>query len=79
MYNVVWQRIHQVLKIIVRTFNISQTYVDKYDPWTVILAAALFAILSTTTRKKCYSLAQLAFGCDMIILIKDKVDWESIR
>ena len=29
--------------------------------------------------QKGYSLVQLIFGCDMIILIKHRVDWELIR
>ena len=35
-----------------RTFNISQTYVDENDPWTGIFAAAEFEICSTTNRQK---------------------------
>ena len=34
MYNEVLERIHQVIGNIVRTFNISQTYVDKNEPCT---------------------------------------------
>ena len=56
-----------------QTFNISHTYVDKNDPWTGILAAAEFAIISTTNRLKCYSPGQLLFDCDMILPIKNKV------
>ena len=53
IYNAVLERIHQALGNIIWTFNISdQTYVDKKDPWTGILDAAAFAILSTTNRKK---------------------------
>ena len=40
MYNATLERIRQVLGNLVRTFNIQQTYVDKNDPWAVILAAA---------------------------------------
>ena len=74
MSNVVLERIHQVLGNLVRNFNISQTYIDKNDPWAGILAAAEFAICSTTNNNKWYSLVQLVFGSDMIILIKHKVD-----
>ena len=79
MSNAILELIHQVLGILVRTFNIQQTYVDKNDPWTGILAAADFAICSTTNRKKAYSLGQLIFGRNMIIPIKYMVDWELIR
>ena len=75
MYNAVLKWIHQVLGNIVRTFNISQTYIDKNDPWTGILSAAAFAVFSTRNRQKCYSPGRLFFGRDMIILIKHKVYW----
>ena len=76
MSNAVLERIHQVLGNLVRTFNIfTQTYVDKNDPWKGILAAVAFAIRSTTNRKKGYSMGQLIFGRDMILLIKHRGDW----
>ena len=80
MSNTVLERIHQVLGNQVRTFNIStQTYVDKYDPWTGIFSVTAFAIFSTTNRKFFYSPGQLIFGRDMILPIKHRVDWELIR
>ena len=75
MSNEILERIHQVLGNLVQTCNINQTYVDKDDPWSGILAAPEFAIISTTNRTKRYSTVQLVFGCDMILLIKHKVDW----
>ena len=44
-----------------------------------ILAAAEFAVISTTNGKKVYTLAQFALGRDMNIPIKHMVDWELIR
>ena len=80
MSNAVLERIQQVLENLLRTFNIStQTYVNKYEPWTGILDAAAFAINSTTNRQKCYIIGQLIFGRDMITSIKNKVDWKLIR
>ena len=61
------------------TWNVTQTFVEKYDPWSGILAAAAFAIVSKTIELKGYSPGQLVFGYDMIPLIKHKVDWELIR
>ena len=55
-----------------RTFNIKETYVDKDDPWSGILAAAAFAIKSTTNRPKGYSPVQLSFS---VILFS----WLNIR
>ena len=80
MSNTLLERIHQVLGNLVRTFKKStQTYVDEDDPRTVVLSAAAFAIHSTTNRKKVYSPGQLIFGRDMILPIKQRVDWELIR
>ena len=79
MSNAVLEQIHQVLGNLVRTSNISQTYVDKNYLWTGILAVAAFAIRSTTNRQKNYSPGQLIFGRDMILQIKHRVDWELIR
>ena len=77
--NAILERIHQVIGNLVRTCNITQTYVDKDDPWSGILAAAEFAIFSTTNRFKGYSPGQLLFGLNMILPIKYKVDWELTR
>ena len=53
MSNAVLGKIHQILGKLVQTFYIStQTYVDKNDPWTGILDAAAFTILSTTNSLK---------------------------
>ena len=80
MLNAVLKRIHWVIEKIVLTFNIStQTYVDKYDPWTGICSVTAFAIISTTNRKFFYSPGQLIFGREMILPIKHRVDWELIR
>ena len=58
-----------------RTFNITQTYVEKDYLWSGILDVAAFSIFSTTNRLKGYSLVQLVFGRDMILPIKNKVGW----
>ena len=73
MSNVILKHIRQLLKTLVRNFNVQQTYVDENDPWKGILAAAAFAIFSTTNRQKGYSMVQLIFGRDMIIPIKHRV------
>ena len=57
--NTILEWIHQVLGKPALTCNIIQTYVDKYDPWSGILAAAAFSIISTTYRLKRYSPGQL--------------------
>ena len=75
MSNAVLEQIHQVLGNLVRIFNIStQTYVDENYPWSGILDAAEFLILSTTNRQNFYGPGQLIFVRDMILLIKHTVD-----
>ena len=78
MSNAVLERIRHVLGNLVRTFNISKTYIDKNDQWAGILYAESFVIFSTTNRQKMYSLGQLIFGSDMILPLKHTVDWELI-
>ena len=61
MHNAALEWIHRVIGNLVRTFNISQTYVDKDDLWTGILSIATFAIISTTNSQICYSTGQLIY------------------
>ena len=79
MSNGILERIHQVLGNLVRTCNITQTYVDEYDSWSGILSASAFAITSTTNRLKGYSPGQLIFDLDMILPVKHTVNWSLIR
>ena len=79
MSNLILVQIHQILGNIVQNFNIQQTGVDKYYPWTDILAAAEFVILSKTSKKKGYSPGVLIFGRDMILPIKHRLDWKLIH
>ena len=64
---------------LVRTFNITETCIDKDNPWSGFLAEIAFKISSTTNRLKFYSPGQIVFFRDMIIPIKHKVDWGFIR
>ena len=61
-----------------QTFNITEIYVDKDEPWSGILDAVEFPLHSTQNRLKVYSMVKLLFGRNMILLIKHKVDWELI-
>ena len=40
---------------LVRTYNIKETYIDKDEPWSGILSASAFTIISTENRLKGYS------------------------
>ena len=48
--NEILKQIHQVIGNLVLTRNITQTYDDKNDPWSGILDAAAFVIISTNNR-----------------------------
>ena len=52
--------------------------VDEDDPWSGFFSVAALAICLTKNRLRDYSLGQLVFGHDMILLIKHTVDWELI-
>ena len=71
--------IHYILGNPVQNYNIKDTYVYKYDPWSRILAAEVFAIHSTENGLKVYSLFQLLFRSDIILLVRHKMDWKLIH
>ena len=73
--NAIFEEIHQFLGNLVRTCNVTETYIDKDDLWSVFLSETAFKIRSTTNRLKYYSLGQIIFLRDMIIPKKHKVDW----
>ena len=78
-FNAILEYIHQVLGNLSRNYNIKETYVDKDEHWSGILAAAEFAIISTENRLKVYSPGQLVFSREIILPIKYTVDWELIH
>jgi len=45
--NSIVERVHQTISNILRTFKIYVTTVDDEDPWSGLLAATMFAIIST--------------------------------
>ena len=77
--NEILKWINQILGNLVQNSNIKETYVDKDDPWPVILAAAVFAMISTSNRLKVYIPFQLLFLRDIILPLKHTVDWLLIR
>ena len=79
MSNAILERIQKVLGNLVRTCNITQTYVDKDEPRSDILAAEWFSIRSTTNRLKGNIPGQLVFGRDTILPIKHMVNDELIN
>ena len=76
---IVLGQIYPVLGNLVRNYNINKTYVDKDDPWSGILTTAALGILSTENSLTYYILGQLLFERDIIIPIKNNLDWELPR
>ena len=75
--NAIIERIHQTIGNIIRTFDVSN--VANNDPWSVILAATMFAIRATYHTTLQASPMQLVFGQYAILNIKHVSDWEHIR
>ena len=61
--------------ILVRTYNLQETYVDDADLWMGILVAEAFAVHSTYHRTKGKSPDQLVFGQDIILPINHVAYW----
>ena len=73
--NAIIEIIHKGLGNLVRTYNIQETYVDAAEPWTMILSASAFVVLSTYHTTKGNSTGQLVFGPDMIPPIYHVAYW----
>ena len=74
--NAIIKRIHQTIGNIIRTFDVSN--IVNNDPWSVILAATMFAVRATYhTILQAYSM-QIVFGRDAILNTKQIADLEHI-
>ena len=75
--NAVIERIHQTLGNIIRTAN--KENLDEKDPWSGILAAAMFALRSTYHTTTQATPCQLVFGRDAILNTVFQANWQYIR
>jgi hypothetical protein len=75
--NAIVERVHQTIGNIIRTFNVQS--MDSDDPWTGMLAAAMFAVRATCHATLQALPMQLAFGRDVILNIKHMSKWEHIQ
>jgi hypothetical protein len=75
--NAIIERVHQTIGNIIRTFNVQS--MDSDDPWTGMLAAAMFAVRATCQTTLQASPMQLVFGRDAILNVKHASNWEHIR
>jgi hypothetical protein len=77
--NAIVERVHQVIRNIIRTFELESNYLDEDDPWKGILSATAFAVRSTFHTSLQSTPGQLVFGRDMIFNIQHIANWEFIK
>ena len=77
--NAILERIHQTIGNMVRTFKMSETHLDKEDPWSGILAATMFATRATYHTTLQATPSQLVFGRDAILNTQFKANWNYIK
>ena len=74
------QHVHQMLRNLIRNFKLQDNpYLDSDDPWSGILAAALFAMCSMYHTTLHAMPGQLIFGRDMILNMQYLADWTAIK
>jgi hypothetical protein len=72
--NVIAERVHQTIGNIIQTFKVQS--MDSDDPWTGMLAAAMFAARATHHTALQALPMQSAFGRDAILNTKHMSNWE---
>jgi hypothetical protein len=78
--NAILERIHQTLGNMIRTFEVYKNEdLDPEDPWSGILAAAMFAARATFHTTLRATPTQLVFGRDAILNQKFEADWSLIK
>ncbi len=77
--NGIVERVHQCVGDILRSFELDEQELDPFDPWSSFLAATAYAIRSTYHTTLQATPSQLVFGRDMLLPVKFKAEWESIR
>jgi Integrase zinc binding domain len=78
--NAIVERIHQTIGNILRTFQLHNNEgLDPSDPWSGILAAAMFAVRATYHTTLRATPAQLVFGRDAVLNTKFEADWNFIK
>ena len=75
--NAVLERIHQTLGNILRTLD--KNNLDEEDPWSGVLAAAMFALRATYHTTTQATPAQLVFGRDAILNTVFQANWKYIK
>ena len=76
--NAVLERVHQVLRNMLRTKNVKKLQLDPEDPWTEVLTSVAYTIRSTYHTTLQATPAQLIYGRDMIYPIQFVAEWDVI-
>jgi hypothetical protein len=77
--NAILERIHATIGNIIRTHQVLETELDEDDPWSGILAAAMYATRATIHTTLEATPMQLVFGRDAVLNTKFEADWKYIR
>jgi hypothetical protein len=77
--NAILERIHATIGNIIRTHQVLDIQLDEQDPWSGILAAAMYATRATIHTTLRATPMQLVFGRDAVLNTKFEADWKYIR
>ncbi len=78
--NAILERIHATIgNSIIRTHQVLDLELDEEDPWSGILAAAMYATRATIHTTLRATPMQLVFGRDAVLNTKFEADWKYIR
>jgi len=73
------ERIHQVLRDNIATFELSKVELPEVNPFDSFVAAASWAIRSSYHSTLKATPGQLVFGRDMLLDLKYRADWAGIK
>ena len=77
--NAVLERIHKTIADIIRTHQLNEIELDEDNPWSGVLAAAMWATRATIHTTLQATPMQLVFGRDAVLNIKFQVNWKYIK
>ena len=72
--NSIIELIHQAIRNIICTFNVKK--INRYDPWSGILATTMFGVRATYHTTLRSSTIQFVFGNNMNLNVKRITNWE---
>jgi len=77
--NSIFERVHQTLGNIIRTFEIHDSEMTTESPWDGILSAAMFTLRATYHTTLQATPMQLVFSRDTMLNVKFQADWQFIK